>query len=202
MAEMLADHEVEIAALRTEATDPKKTMFARAIAAEKLVQAISAVCQRQFARIDELKADVGIMVETSTDGTGTALDEMGQKAVDRLEKTVAEVKEAERSLNAVKETMQSRAETLLAFIAKREKEFLAAGESREGAKWKAAVEIVYSNDDEIAAFRVARAESEERATACEEIVEQRKSRQAFAQQYLNLLQKIQNTRNQHDEVRH
>lgn len=131
-----------------------------------------------------------------------ALEEMEQSAASRVEDSTAQLKEADAALKAAREVMEARAKVLVSFINDRVKALVSSGqESEEGALWAAAMEVTHSNDDEIAAFRASRAESEERARSCQDAVHKRSSKLAFDQNLLALVRTIHTERKRHDEVR-
>jgi hypothetical protein len=119
-----------------------------------------------------------------------------------VEDSTAQLKEADNALKAAREVMEARAKVLVAFINDRAKALVSSGqESEEGALWVAAMEVTHSNDDEIAAFRTSRAESEARARSCQDAVHKRSSKLTFDQNLLALVRTIQTERKRHDEVR-
>lgn len=197
---MVAKHEEEIAALRSEALEQQQSLRLRAMAAQRLVEIITSACKTHFDRLKQLVRSDEDGADPHT-GYSDALEEMEQSAVQRVEESAFEVQEAETALQSARKVMQSRAKVLVAFINDRIKELVNSGqESEEGAMWKAAVEVTHSNDDEIAAFRASRSESEQRTQSCQDAVHKRNSKLAFDQNLLALVRAIQTERKRHDEV--
>lgn len=197
--ELLNKQEEEIAALESTADQQQTSRRPRATAAQNMITVISKTCRAHLRQLQRM------VLQEEHDGgsldSQRALAEMGERLASLVKDQSAEVAAAEHTVHEVRQLKETRARLLQDFVDKRVQYLMQSGDTEFSAKLDAYAEMFKSDDDEIAALRVSRDETNERVRNSQAALDKANSSLLFYQNALALFEKIRASRERKDEVR-